>query len=305
MDAIFDLQNVSYSYTEKLTALCDVSLKISQGEQVTIMGANGSGKSTLLAILDCLIYPTSGKYFAFGKQVHEDIFDSLKENEFRRYFRRKVGFVFQNPDIQLFSSSVYDEIAFGPLQLDMPKDEVASRVEELMDLLDVRKLKDRAPHTLSGGEKKKICIASVLATNPDILLLDEPTAGLDPRTQLWLIELLQELAGAGKTIITATHDLDIIEQISHRAVVMGEGHRIIVDRQTDEVMNDLDLLIAANLIHKHMHRHGAILHRHLHRHEDGHKHTHDADHQDGHRDENTIKNKNVHNNVHGNPGDTN
>lgn len=274
MDTIFDLQNVSYSYAGKLTALCDVSLKIAQGEQVTIMGANGSGKSTLLAILDCLIYPTSGTYNAFGKQVREDIFDSLKDNEFRSYFRRKVGFVFQNPDIQLFSSSVYDEIAFGPLQLDMPKDEMASRIEELMNLLEIGRLRDRAPHTLSGGEKKKICIASVLATNPDVLLLDEPTAGLDPRTQLWLIELLQELAGAGKTIITATHDLDIIEQISHRAVVMGEGHQIIVDRRTDQVMSDLDLLIAANLIHKHMHRHETIIHQHLHRHEDGHKHSH-------------------------------
>jgi len=141
-------------------------------------------------------------------------------------------------------------------------------------MIDITRLKERAPHTLSGGEKKKVCIASVLATNPDVLLLDEPTAGLDPRTQLWLIELLQDLSKAGKTIITATHDLDIIEQISDRAIVIGEDHRIRVDRSTKSVLNDLELLLAANLIHRHMHRHGAIAHQHLHDHDEEHKHVH-------------------------------
>lgn len=274
-EAIFDLRNVSYSYLGKIDALKEISLSISPGEQVCIMGANGSGKSTLLAIIDGLVFPSAGEYYAFGQPVYEETFDSIKDNEFRYYFRKKVGFVFQNSDVQLFSPTVFEEIAFGPLQLDLPKEEVVSRVEDVIDIMDISKLRDRAPHTLSGGEKKKVCIASVLAINPDVLLLDEPTAGLDPRTQLWLIELLQELGKAGKTIITATHDLDIIEQISNRAVVIGEDHRVKVDRGTKAVLNDIELLLAANLIHKHMHRHGAMVHQHLHAHQEGHSHRHE------------------------------
>lgn len=274
MEPIFDLRNISYKYAGKIPALMEVSLKVCQGEQISIMGANGSGKSTLLAIIDGLVFPTSGEYYAFGQLVTEDVLDTIADNDFRCFFRKKVGFVFQNSDVQLFSPTVFEEIAFGPLQMGMAKDDVVTRVDEIIEMMDLGKLKDRAPHTLSGGEKKKVCIASVLATNPDVLLLDEPTAGLDPRTQLWLIELLQELGRAGKTIITATHDLDIIEQISHRAVVMGEDHRVKVDRNTTEVLNDLDLLLAANLIHKHMHRHGAIVHQHLHAHEKSHEHNH-------------------------------
>ncbi len=274
MDAIFDLQNVSYLYNGRVRALEDICLKIRQGEQVALLGANGSGKSTLLAIIDCLIYPTSGSYYAFGNLVTEEIFDTLKDNDFKRFFRSKVGFVFQNPDVQLFSSTVFDEIAFGPMQLDMSADEVKERVEELMDMLGITKLRDRAPHTLSGGEKKKVCIASVLATNPDVLLLDEPTAGLDPRSQLWLIELLNELASCGKTIITATHDLDIVANISQRAVVIGENHRIVVDSNVDDVLSDVDLLLQTNLMHEHMHRHGRIVHKHIHAHKDEHAHVH-------------------------------
>jgi cobalt/nickel transport system ATP-binding protein len=275
-EAIFELRNVSYSYLGKINALKDVSFKVLPGEQICIMGANGSGKSTLLAIIDALVYPTSGEYHAFGNEVTEEIFDSIRDNDFRSYFRRKVGFVFQNSDVQLFSSTVFEELAFGPLQLDLSKEEVRTRVEEVMEMMDIARLRERAPHTLSGGEKKKVCIASVLVNNPDVLLLDEPTAGLDPRTQLWLIELLQELAHAGKTVITATHDLDIIEQISKRSVVMGEDHSIKVDRGTSSVINDLELLLATNLIHKHMHRHGAIVHQHMHAHEKEHGHEHIA-----------------------------
>jgi cobalt/nickel transport system ATP-binding protein len=273
-DGIFELRNVSYTYLGKIEALKDADIEIRQGEQITIMGANGSGKSTLLAILDGLVFPTAGDYYAFGTKIKEEIFDSLAENEFRYYFRKKVGFVFQDPDVQLFSPTVFEEIAFGPLQLDLAREEVISRVEEVMEMMDLSRLRERAPHTLSGGEKKKVCIASVLSTNPDVLLLDEPTAGLDPRTQLWLIELLQELGDAGKTIITATHDLDIIEQISDRAVVMGEDHRIKVDRHSKKVLADLDLLLSANLIHRHMHRHDTIVHQHLHSHLKEHLHTH-------------------------------
>ncbi len=275
MEAIFDLRNVSYTYLGKYVALKDVSLHIHPGEHVAIMGANGSGKSTLLSMLNALIYPTAGELYAFGYPVTEEAFDSLEVNEQSRYFRKKVGFVFQNSDVQLFCSTVFDEVAFGPLQLGLPKEEVKKRTEDVMAMVGIANLKDRPPHTLSGGEKRKVCLASVLSVNPDVLLLDEPTAGLDPRSQLWLIELLQELRNAGKTVITATHDLDIIEQISSRAIVFGEDHALKVDTDSHKVMNDLELLMEHNLIHRHMHRHGNLLHQHLHSHDEGHRHGHD------------------------------
>ncbi|HTY14194.1 MAG TPA: ABC transporter ATP-binding protein [Methanoregulaceae archaeon] len=274
MEMIFELHNVSYTYLRKFEALRDVNLSIQTGEHVAILGANGSGKSTLLSILNALKYPTSGEFYAFGNLVKEDIFDSLEDNEFSRYFRKKVGFVFQNPDVQLFSSTVFDEIAFGPLQLDMPHDEVRKRANDVMDMIGISNLKDRSPHTLSGGEKKKVSIASVLSVNPDILLFDEPTAGLDPRSQSWLINLIQELAKTGKTIITATHDLEVVEQISTRAVVFGEDHMIKLDGDSSQVMKNTELLISTNLIHKHVHRHGNVLHDHLHPHSSEHNHDH-------------------------------
>jgi cobalt/nickel transport system ATP-binding protein len=274
MEPIFDLQDVSYTYLRRFEALKGVTMSIHEGEQVTILGANGSGKSTLLSILNALNYPTSGEFYAFGKPVKEEVFDTLEDNEFNRFFRKKVGFLFQNPDIQLFSSTVFDEIAFGPLQLDLPPDEVQKRTDEVIAMLGIENLRDRAPHMLSGGEKKKVCIASILSTNPDVLLLDEPTGGLDPRSQIWLIELIQDLAKCGKTIISATHDLDIVEQISTRAIVVGEDHMIKVDSDCASVMGNLDLLISANLIHRHMHRHGKLIHEHLHTHTQEHEHVH-------------------------------
>lgn len=276
MDTIFDLRDISYSYVGKINALKDISLKVKGGEQIAIIGTNGSGKSTLLAILNGLIYPTSGEFYAYDNLVNEEAFDAIKDNEFRSYFRTKVGFVFQNSDIQLFSPTVFEEIAFGPLQLDVPPEEVKSRVEDVLEMMGITKLRDRSPHTLSGGEKKKVCIATVLVNNPEVLLLDEPTAGLDPRTQLWLVELLQELGRSGKTVITATHDLEIIEQISNRAVVMGEDHGIKVDGSTVNVLDDMALLLRVNLIHEHMHIHGKTVHEHLHAHGEKHEHQHNT-----------------------------
>jgi cobalt/nickel transport system ATP-binding protein len=275
METIFDLRNMSYSYVGKIDALKDITLKIDRGELVSIIGSNGSGKSTLLAILNGLIYPTAGEFYAFGNQIIEEVFDAIKDNEFRSYFRTKVGFVFQNSDVQLFSPTVFEEVAFGPLQINATPEDVKTRVEEVLEIMDITKLRDRSPHTLSGGEKKKVCIATVLVNNPDVLLLDEPTAGLDPRTQLWLVELLQELGHVGKTVITATHDLEIIEQISKRAIVMGEDHRVKEDGGAKEVLSDYDLLLASNLIHQHMHLHGKLVHEHLHSHKKGIRHDHE------------------------------
>jgi cobalt/nickel transport system ATP-binding protein len=180
MKHIFDLRDVSYSYVGKIDALRDISMKVAPGEQISIIGSNGSGKSTLLAILNGLIYPASGEFYAFENQITEGVFDTIKDNEFRSYFRTKVGFVFQNSDVQLFSPTVFEEIAFGPLQLDATREEVKTRVEEVLEMIGITKLRDRSPHTLSGGEKKKVCIASVLVNNPDVLLWTSPRQDLTP-----------------------------------------------------------------------------------------------------------------------------
>ncbi len=161
-----------------------------------------------------------------------------------------------------------------PCSLTSLPEEVRTRVEDILEMMEIAKLRDRAPHTLSGGEKKKVCIATVLVNNPDVLLLDEPSAGLDPRTQLWLVELLQELGHAGKTVVTATHDLEIIDMISKRAIVMGEDHTVKMDDNVKTVLCDYELLMASNLIHEHMHIHGKLVHEHLHDHEKEHKHVH-------------------------------
>ncbi|MBI4743663.1 MAG: ABC transporter ATP-binding protein [Actinobacteria bacterium] len=266
---IFELSNIKYAYPDNTVALNDVSFNIALGEQVVILGANGSGKSTLLSILGGLIYVDSGIIKAFGESLNEDI---LNQPDFRKYFRQNIGFIFQDSDIQLFCPTVYDEIAFGPLQLGIPKDEVIKRTNDVINLLGISNLKGRSPVGLSGGEKKKVAIGSVLSINPSVLIFDEPTSGLDPRSQVWLIELLNELKKTGKTIITATHDLSIVEDISMRAIVLGEDHTLLVDDTAGKVLDDKDTLLKANLIHEHTHTHGNLRHIHAHGHFLGHLH---------------------------------
>ncbi|MBI5892682.1 MAG: ABC transporter ATP-binding protein [Deltaproteobacteria bacterium] len=258
---ILQLQDVDYIYLDKFPALANINLDVNSGERVCILGANGSGKSTLLKILNAIAFPSNGIVKAFGQSLKENI---LEGGEFSRYFRQRVGFVFQDPDVQLFSATVEDEIAFGPLQLDIAKDEVEKRVDDLLQMLGIAALKHRPPYSISGGEKKKVAIASVLANNPDVLLLDEPTNGLDPRTQVWLIELLEGLSDAGKTIIIATHDLSLAADISDRVVVLNEGHKIAADGNTMDILGNRKLLLEVNLIHEHAHRHGETVHVHSH-----------------------------------------
>ena len=196
--------------------------------------------------------PDSGSYTAFGAPVTED---SLEDAQFSRAFRSRVGFVFQNSDAQVFSPTVREEIAFGPLNMGMMRDEVVARVADTLAMLDIEDLADRAPFQLSGGQKKRVAIASVLVMNPEMLIFDEPTAALDPRTQQWLTELIVELNRAGKTIIIATHDLASLDQLADRCVVFDEQHHIVADGTPAEILADTDLLLAVNLIHAHSHVH--------------------------------------------------
>ena len=157
-----------------------------------------------------------------------------------------------------------EEVAFGPLQLGIGRDEVEQRIADVMAMLEIADLADRAPYQLSGGQKKRVAIASVLVTNPELILFDEPTAALDPRTQQWLLELIVELGRAGKTIVLATHDLDVLDWVCDRCLVFSEEHRIVRDGTPAAVLDDRDTLLAANLIHPHAHRHGRLVHAHPH-----------------------------------------
>jgi cobalt/nickel transport system ATP-binding protein len=269
--AIFNLVNVTFSYVDDRPALKAIDITIGRGEAVAILGSNGCGKSTLLSILNGLLFPTAGIVEAYGTRLTED---QLSFEEFARFFRSRVAFVFQNPDVQLFCPTVLEEVSFGPLQLDLPREEVRRRSHEVLDLLGIEHLADRAPFNLSGGEKKKVAIASVLTINPEVLLLDEPGNGLDPRTQAWFIEFLQRLREAGKTIITATHDLSIVDEIAERILILDEDHQLVADGPGTEILRDQELLLKANLIHEHYHHHNGVLHRHLHSHVIGHRHQH-------------------------------
>lgn len=268
---LYELKGVSYSYLDKYAALRDVNLRINAGERVALLGANGSGKSTLLQLLAGLAFPGSGTVNFDGGILREE---GLLDPVFQKMFRSRVGIVFQNPDIQLFNSTVKDEIAFGLLQLDLPADEMSARLADSMSLMAIEHLKERHPQYLSIGEKKRVAIASVLAMEPEIFLMDEPTAGLDPRTTRHLIETIVKLSEKGKTIITATQDIHIVGEIADRAVVLSEGKMIVRDGDICGVLKDSDLLEKHNLIHSHIHTHEGKIHVHTHEHPD-HHHTHE------------------------------
>lgn len=272
MEEILKLEGVEHSYSDGIPALLRIDLSIRPGEHVSIIGANGSGKSTLLKMMDGLIFPSKGKISAYGRRLTEE---ALDDPEFRRFFRSRVGFAFQDADVQLFCSTVLDELAFGPLQLGLEPKEVQRRIDGIAGALHIKGLLDRAPYGLSGGEKKRVAIASVLTIEPDVLLLDEPTNALDPRSQVWLLNLLFELKREGKTVVAATHDLSIVEDFSDRVIVLSESHEIVADGPPDEVLADRDLLLSVNLIHEHAHRHGDLVHVHEHGHATGLDHWHD------------------------------
>ncbi|MCX5678422.1 MAG: ATP-binding cassette domain-containing protein [Candidatus Omnitrophica bacterium] len=269
-DAVFQLSDIHFSYLGKYPALCGIDMTIEKGQKAVIIGANGSGKSTLLHMLDGLIFPNRGTITAFGRAMSEEVFS---DQEFSRDFRKKVGFVFQNPDVQLFCPSVKEDILFGPLQLKEDKKEIEKRLERLIDILDIKELLDRSPHQLSVGEKRKVTIASTLIIDPEVLLLDEPTAGLDPLTTRHIMDFLINENKAGKTIITSTHDLHIVEEIADKVLVFSRDKKIVKSGSPEEILKDMALLQEHNLVHIHAHRHDGRTHVHPHEHP-SHDHTH-------------------------------
>jgi len=269
---LFKLNHVNYKFPNGIPGLNDLSFEVNEGERVAFLGANGSGKSTLLKLLDGLIFSSGGELRVFNRTLAPEAFSDPK---FRGEFRQKIGFVFQDPEVQLFCPTVWDELLFGPLQLDISREEAESRARDALNLLEIPGLKDRSPYQLSGGEKKRVAIASILTPNPQVLLLDEPTNGLDPRTQKSLIMLLWKLFKAGKTIILSTNDLSILEDVADRAIVLSENHDVLADGPPDKILADRGMLLKANLIHEHHHRHGGNQHLHPHSHIPDHEHQHE------------------------------
>jgi cobalt/nickel transport system ATP-binding protein len=267
-DLIFDLQEVSCAHQGALV-LGPLSLQIRAGSRVAILGANGSGKTTLLRLLDALHYPHSGVASAFGQRIDEANF---ADDEVNFAFRRRVGLVFQNPDVQLFNPTVFDELAFGPLQLGWPRERILTAVEESLARLRITHLRQRAPHRLSGGEKKRVALASVLIMEPEVLLLDEPTAALDPESQGEILRFLAEGQGSGRTIVTTTHDLHLVEGIAEHVIVLGAG-KLVAQGTPAEILGNEALLRATHLIHSHWHRHAdGEVHEHDHLHAHSHAH---------------------------------
>ncbi len=271
MPPMFELRDVCFEY-DGIPALHGLSVRIAEGESVALLGANGSGKSTLLRILDALYFPSRGQVSFNGHPLTPE---ALHQEKFSLSFRRRVALVFQNPDVQLFNPTVFDEVAFGPLQMQWSKEEVLSKVSATMELMGIAHLRDRPPYRLSGGEKKRVALASVIVLDPDVLLLDEPTSTLDPRSQSQVIDLIQEWKGSSKTVITATHQLEIVDDIASRILVLEEG-RVGATGTPAEVLANYELLLRANLVHAHRHSHGTITHTHPHLHSHSkHEHKHE------------------------------
>lgn len=262
---IVEIRNLHVSYPDDRIALDDISLDIEAGESVAIIGANGAGKTTLLQALVGLV-PVSGKVKIGGLEVNRA---NLSE------IRRIAQLAFQDPDDQLFMPTVLEDVAFGPLNFGKSREEARWLAEYWLKAVGLDDYGDRSPDRMSLGERKRAALAAVMACEPKLLLLDEPTAGLDPRSQTVLLDILQKLHEDGLTLITATHDLLLLPHLADRAVVLSEDHRVVADAPAELILSNAELLLSVNLIHEHCHRHGILVHRHPHEHIIAHEHVHE------------------------------
>jgi cobalt/nickel transport system ATP-binding protein len=233
MHHTIEVENLSYAYPDGHVALREASLIIAPGEKVALVGPNGAGKSTLMLHLNGILQGR-GCVRVCGLEVNDKTLGKV---------RAAVGLVFQNPDDQLFSPTVFDDVAFGPIYQGLKEAEVRERVATALDAVHMRDYAKRVSHHLSVGEKKRIAIATVLSMNPEILVLDEPSAGLDPRARRSLINQLRELP---QTMLVSTHDLRLVQELFPRTIIMDDG-RIVADGPTDRLLNDEALLNAHGL----------------------------------------------------------
>lgn len=223
MTPIINLSHISYNY-EETSSLNDISLKIYAGELIFFTGPNGCGKSTLFKLLNGLIFPTKGEYYFDNKKIDKN---TLQNNIFTKNFHKRIGYIFQNPDVQLFNATVYDEIAFGPRQMNLTEEIIHQRVNELLIYLNIQHLQDRPPYHLSGGEQKKVALAAILALNPDVLMIDEPLNGLDNKTRQWFKEFLIDFIKANKTILISTHEQELLSLPHSRIIKFNDEHTIL------------------------------------------------------------------------------
>ena len=210
---IIELKNIYFEYEEGEPVLNGLDLSLGAGECLLVLGDNGSGKTTLFRVLNGLSFPSKGEYLFKGVAITAD---HLKDNSQAKRFHKDIGYLFQNTDTMLFNSRVYDEVAFGPRQMGLTDSEVDQRVMDCLRLFDIEALKEKVPYHLSGGQKKMVALASVMALNPEVLVLDEPFAGLDQKRQEHLISFLKELKASGKTLIIATHKEDLLEDLADK-----------------------------------------------------------------------------------------
>ena len=228
------VEDLHFTYPDGVQALSGVSFRIHHGESVALAGPNGAGKSTLLMHLNGILAPSRGVV---------RVGDYPLTPETLREARRAVGMVFQDPDDQLFMPTVYDDVAFGPLNLGLPPEEVDERVMNALSIVQATHLKDRPPYRLSGGEKRSVAIASVLSMSPSILIMDEPTSNLDPKSRRQLIHLLESF---DHTIVIATHDLDMVLDLCERTIIIKEG-TVAADGKTEELLMNEELLSKCHL----------------------------------------------------------
>lgn len=223
MTPIINLSHINYNY-EEVSALNDISLEIYAGELIFFTGPNGCGKSTLFKLLNGLIFPTKGEYYFDNKKIDKN---TLQDNMFAKNFHKRIGYIFQNPDVQLFNATVYDEIAFGPRQMNLNEEIIHQRINELLIYLNIQHLQDRPPYHLSGGEQKKVPLAAILALNPDVLMIDEPLNGLDNKTRQWFKEFLMDFIKANKTILISTHEQELLSLPHSRIIKFNDKHTIL------------------------------------------------------------------------------
>jgi cobalt/nickel transport system ATP-binding protein len=234
MTNVLEVRDLHFSFHDGLAALRGVSFQMCEGDKVALVGPNGAGKSTLMLHLNGILSGRRGEVTVGGKRLTREELPAI---------RAMVGLVFQNPDDQLFSPTVFEDVAFGPLHMGLPKDEVVRRVEAALDAVRMSGFRDRLSHHLSVGEKKRIAIATVLSMDPQILVLDEPSAGLDPRGRRTLINLLRDLP---ITMLVSTHDMRLVQELFPRTIVMDEG-RIVADGRTKDILENEELLTAHGL----------------------------------------------------------
>jgi len=239
MDELLKIENISYRYDGRYLALNQVSASFRKGEMVAILGGNGAGKSTFFLCCNGVLRPESGRIFYSSREISKSKKDILT-------LRQAVGLVFQEPDNQIVAGSVEAEVSFGPMNLRLPHEEVSRRVDESLAQMNIGKYRDYAPQYLSGGEKKRVSIADILAMRPELILLDEPTSSLDPKNVVALECILRELNSVGITIVISTHDVDFAYRIAQRAIVFAQGE-IIADEDIDAVFASEETLDKAGL----------------------------------------------------------